>query len=146
MAGGHADDLASAVLLATDKPVLAAPAMNPRMWLHPATRRNVAQLEADGVRFVGPNSGEMAERGEAGPGRMSEPHELVAAIEALRSACRARARRRDETARWAARRPPRARHLRADVRADRSGALHRQPLLGQAGARHRRGSRGGGRV
>ena len=74
MAGGHADDLASAVLLATDKPVLAAPAMNPRMWLHPATRRNVAQLEADGVRFVGPNSGEMAERGEAGPGRMSEPH------------------------------------------------------------------------
>jgi phosphopantothenoylcysteine decarboxylase / phosphopantothenate---cysteine ligase len=86
MAGGHADDLASAVLLATDKPVLAAPAMNPRMWLHPATRRNVAQLEADGVRFVGPNSGEMAERGEAGPGRMSEPHELVAAIEALRRA------------------------------------------------------------
>src|SRR5688572_26548331 len=83
MAGGHADDLASAVLLATDKPVLAAPAMNPRMWLHPATRRDVAQLEADGVRLVGPNSGEMAERGEAGPGRMSEPHELVAAIEAL---------------------------------------------------------------
>src|SRR5512134_2021448 len=83
MAGGHADDLASAVLLATDKPVLVAPAMNPRMWLHPATRRNVAQLEADGVRFAGPNSGEMAERGEAGPGRMSEPDELVAAIEAL---------------------------------------------------------------
>src|SRR5687768_6359379 len=92
MAGGHADDLASAVLLATDKPVLAAPAMNPRMWLHPATRRNVAQLEADGVRFVGPNSGEMAERGEAGPGRMSEPHELVAAIEALTRAPAALAR------------------------------------------------------
>jgi phosphopantothenoylcysteine decarboxylase / phosphopantothenate---cysteine ligase len=83
MAGGHADDLASAVLLATDKPVLAAPAMNPRMWLHPATRRNVAQLEADGIRFIGPSIGEMAERGEAGPGRMSEPHELLAAIEAL---------------------------------------------------------------
>ena len=83
MAGGQADDLATAILLATDKPVLAAPAMNPRMWLHPATRRNVAQLAADGVRFVGPNTGEMAERGEAGPGRMAEPHEILAAIENL---------------------------------------------------------------
>jgi phosphopantothenoylcysteine decarboxylase/phosphopantothenate--cysteine ligase len=83
MAGGHADDLASCVLLATDKPVLAAPAMNPRMWLHPATRRNLATLEADGIRFIGPNEGEMAERGEAGPGRMAEPGEIVAAIEAL---------------------------------------------------------------
>ena len=80
MAGGHADDLATAVLLATDKPVLLAPAMNPRMWLHPATRRNLAQLRADGVRFVGPNSGEMAERNEAGPGRMAEPAEILAAI------------------------------------------------------------------
>src|ERR671937_2841050 len=69
MAGGHADDLASTILMATDKPVLAAPAMNPRMWLHPATRRNVALLKADGIQFVGPNFGEMAERGEAGPGR-----------------------------------------------------------------------------
>ena len=67
MAGGHADDLATAVLLATDKPVLVAPAMNPRMWRNPATRRNVAQLKADGIRFVGPPTGEMAERGEAGP-------------------------------------------------------------------------------
>jgi phosphopantothenoylcysteine decarboxylase/phosphopantothenate--cysteine ligase len=82
MAGGHADDLATAVLLATDKPVLIAPAMNPCMWRHPATRRNRATLAADGVAFVGPNSGEMAERGEAGPGRMAEPHEILAAIEA----------------------------------------------------------------
>jgi phosphopantothenoylcysteine decarboxylase / phosphopantothenate---cysteine ligase len=80
MAGGHADDLASSVLMATDKPVLIAPAMNPRMWLHPATRRNVALLEADGVHFVGPGVGEMAERGEAGPGRMSEVPELLEAI------------------------------------------------------------------
>jgi phosphopantothenoylcysteine decarboxylase / phosphopantothenate---cysteine ligase len=79
MAGGHADDLATTVLLATDKPVLAAPAMNPRMWMHPATRRNVAQLEADGVRFVGPNTGEMAERDEAGPGRLAEVPEIIAA-------------------------------------------------------------------
>jgi phosphopantothenoylcysteine decarboxylase/phosphopantothenate--cysteine ligase len=85
MAGGHANDLATAVLMATDKPVLVAPAMNPRMWLHPATRRNVAQLVADGIQFVGPNSGEMAERGEAGPGRMAEPHEILAAIERLLS-------------------------------------------------------------
>lgn len=81
MAGGHADDLATATLLATDKPVLAAPAMNPRMWTHPATRRNVAQLAVDGVAFVGPNVGEMAERGEAGAGRMAEPMEILAAIE-----------------------------------------------------------------
>jgi phosphopantothenoylcysteine decarboxylase/phosphopantothenate--cysteine ligase len=83
MAGGHADDLASCVLMATDKPVLVAPAMNPRMWLHPATCRNVALLEADGVHFIGPNTGEMAERGEAGPGRMAEVPELLEAIEAL---------------------------------------------------------------
>ena len=83
MAGGHADDLASTVLLATDKPVLVAPAMNPRMWLHPATQRNVRQLEGDGIRLVGPAVGEMAERGEAGPGRLVEVPELVAAIETL---------------------------------------------------------------
>ncbi len=88
MAGGHADDLASAVLMATDKPVLVAPAMNPRMWLHPATRRNVDLLTADGIAFVGPNTGEMAERGEAGPGRMAEPAEILAAIEALLDAPR----------------------------------------------------------
>ncbi len=83
MAGGHADDLATAVLLATDKPVLIAPAMNPHMWQHAATQRNVATLEADGIHFVGPNAGEMAERNEAGPGRMAEPHEILAAIEKL---------------------------------------------------------------
>jgi len=83
MAGGHADDLASAVLLATDKPVLAAPAMNPRMWLSPATRRNHALLQADGINFIGPDSGEMAEAGEAGPGRMAEPMQILGAIEKL---------------------------------------------------------------
>jgi phosphopantothenoylcysteine decarboxylase / phosphopantothenate---cysteine ligase len=83
MAGGHADDLATSVLLATDKPVLVAPAMNPRMWNHPATRRNVERLRGDGIHFVGPSVGEMAERGEAGVGRMSEVPELVEAIEAL---------------------------------------------------------------
>jgi phosphopantothenoylcysteine decarboxylase/phosphopantothenate--cysteine ligase len=81
MAGGHADDLASTVLLATDKPVLMAPAMNPHMWSNAATRRNLAQLVADGITVVGPNAGEMAEQGEAGPGRMAEPLEIVAAIE-----------------------------------------------------------------
>jgi phosphopantothenoylcysteine decarboxylase / phosphopantothenate---cysteine ligase len=83
MAGGHADDLAAAVLLATDKPILIAPAMNPRMWGAQATQRNLAQLMADGVRIVGPNSGEMAERGEAGFGRMAEPLEIAAAAAAL---------------------------------------------------------------
>lgn len=83
MAGGHADDLATAILLATDKPVLIAPAMNPRMWLHPATRRNLAMLQADGISLIGPNSGEMAERGEAGPGRLAEPLEIAARIEAM---------------------------------------------------------------
>lgn len=80
---GIADDLASAVLLATDKPVLAAPAMNPKMWQNPATLRNAAKLEERGIRFVGPASGEMAEKGEAGIGRMSEPLEIVAAAEAV---------------------------------------------------------------
>src|SRR5690606_27153736 len=82
LAGGLADDLASAVLLATDKTVLMAPAMNPRMWAHPATRRNRDTLARDGVLFVGPNAGEMAESGEAGEGRMAEPPEIAAAAEA----------------------------------------------------------------
>ncbi len=80
LATGHANDLASTALLATDKPVLMAPAMNVRMWNHPATQRNAASLKADGVLFVGPNDGEMA-CGEYGPGRMAEPNEIVAAIE-----------------------------------------------------------------
>jgi phosphopantothenoylcysteine decarboxylase / phosphopantothenate---cysteine ligase len=83
MAGGHADDLASTVLLATDKPILIAPAMNPHMWAAKATQRNLAQLAADGIRSIGPNAGEMAERGEAGFGRMAEPLEIAAAAEAL---------------------------------------------------------------
>jgi phosphopantothenoylcysteine decarboxylase/phosphopantothenate--cysteine ligase len=82
-AQGLAGDLAGAVLLATDVPVLMAPAMNPAMWAHPATRRNHARLLADGVRFVGPNRGEMAESGEAGEGRMAEPLEIVAAVEGV---------------------------------------------------------------
>jgi phosphopantothenoylcysteine decarboxylase/phosphopantothenate--cysteine ligase len=80
MAAGMADDLATTLLLATDKPVLAAPAMNVRMWLHPATQRSVATLTADGVAFVGPNEGVMA-CNEFGPGRMAEPDEIVAAVE-----------------------------------------------------------------
>ena len=83
MAHGLADDLASAVLLATNKSVLIAPAMNPQMWQHAATQRNRAQLANDGIRFIGPNRGEMAESGEAGAGRMAEPLEIVAAVEAL---------------------------------------------------------------
>jgi len=83
MAGGHADDLATAVLVATDQPVLIAPAMNPRMWAAKATARNLAQLTADGVHVVGPNAGEMAERGEAGLGRMAEPTEIAAAAESI---------------------------------------------------------------
>ena len=79
MAGGLANDLASTLLMATDTPVLIAPAMNVRMWEHPATRRNQAQLLADGIRIVGPNAGSMA-CGEFGPGRMAEPAEIVAAI------------------------------------------------------------------
>ena len=81
MAGGLAGDLATTVLLATDKRVLLAPAMNVRMWLHPATQRNLATLRDDGIHIVGPNDGDMA-CGEYGPGRMAEPLEIVAAIEA----------------------------------------------------------------
>jgi phosphopantothenoylcysteine decarboxylase/phosphopantothenate--cysteine ligase len=82
MAQGLATDLASTVVLATDKTVLAAPAMNVRMWQHPATRRNLATLRQDGIRFVGPDEGEMA-CGEYGPGRMAEPQAILAAIEKI---------------------------------------------------------------
>lgn len=81
MAGGRADDLASTLLLATDKRVLVAPAMNVRMWGHPATQRNLATLRSDGVLMVGPDEGEMA-CGEYGPGRMAEPAVIVDAISA----------------------------------------------------------------
>lgn len=83
MAGGIADELATAALLAAAAPIIACPAMNQRMWAHPATRRNAAQLLADGVRFIGPAEGKMAERGEAGVGRLSEPMEIVAGVEAF---------------------------------------------------------------
>jgi phosphopantothenoylcysteine decarboxylase/phosphopantothenate--cysteine ligase len=85
MANGLADDMATTVLLATDKRVLAAPAMNVRMWLHPATRRNLERLRDDGVLIVGPDSGPMA-CGEFGPGRMAEPPAIVEAIEAALAA------------------------------------------------------------
>ncbi|GAA6174113.1 bifunctional phosphopantothenoylcysteine decarboxylase/phosphopantothenate--cysteine ligase CoaBC [Sulfitobacter pacificus] len=81
MAQGLANDLASTLLLATDTPVMIAPAMNVRMWDHPATQRNLKTLQGDGIKVVGPNEGDMA-CGEHGPGRMAEPLEIVAAIEA----------------------------------------------------------------
>jgi phosphopantothenoylcysteine decarboxylase / phosphopantothenate---cysteine ligase len=83
MAHGHADDLASAILLAANKSILLAPAMNPLMWNNAATRRNVMQLRRDGVHTVGPNAGEMAEAGEAGVGRMAEAVEIAAAAERM---------------------------------------------------------------
>ena len=94
MAGGHADDLATAVLLATGRPILLAPAMNPRMWSARATQRNLAQIRADGVRVVGPATGEMAERGEAGTGRMTEPSDIVTAALGILSGTDALAGRR----------------------------------------------------
>lgn len=76
MANGQANDLASTVLLAARVPILVAPAMNPAMWNNPATQRNLATLQSDGIRFIGPQSGEMAEANEAGTGRMSEPEAI----------------------------------------------------------------------
>ncbi|MCG6883468.1 MAG: bifunctional phosphopantothenoylcysteine decarboxylase/phosphopantothenate--cysteine ligase CoaBC [Silicimonas sp.] len=81
MAHGHANDLASTILMATDTPVLIAPAMNVRMWLHPANQRNIVTLEADGVSRIGPDEGDMA-CGEYGPGRLAEPEAILASIEA----------------------------------------------------------------
>src|SRR3569623_38965 len=81
MAQGQADALATAELLATRAKILLAPAMNPAMWANKATQRNLKQLKADGVALIGPNAGEMAERGERGFGRMAEPLELAAAAE-----------------------------------------------------------------
>jgi len=81
MAAGIADDLATTLLLATDTPVLAAPAMNVRMWQHPATIRNVGTLRGDGIVVLDPDEGDMA-CGEHGPGRLPEPHAIMAAIDA----------------------------------------------------------------
>lgn len=83
MAQGLASDLASAVLLAASRPILLAPAMNPMMWSNPATRRNAATLQRDGIQMIGPNAGEMAEKGEAGVGRMAEPTEIADAVVAM---------------------------------------------------------------
>jgi phosphopantothenoylcysteine decarboxylase/phosphopantothenate--cysteine ligase len=83
LATGRADDLATAIILASRVPLLLAPAMNPAMWSKPATQRNLVTLRADGVHFIGPQSGEMAESGEAGRGRMAEPLEIVAAAQKL---------------------------------------------------------------
>ena len=84
-ANGLANDLASTALLATDKPVLVAPAMNVRMWEHKATQRNLATLKSDGVHFVGPDEGDMA-CGEFGPGRLAEPDAIADAVESLLNA------------------------------------------------------------
>lgn len=83
MANGLADDLPTTILLAASSPILVAPAMNPAMWAHPAVERNVERLQADGLHFIGPGKGEMAESGEAGWGRMAEPMEIIAAAENL---------------------------------------------------------------
>ncbi len=83
IASGQGDDLATAALLANERPILLAPAMNPKMWANPATQRNVAVLKGDGMQCIGPNAGEMAEAGEAGVGRMAEPHEIADAVSAL---------------------------------------------------------------
>jgi phosphopantothenoylcysteine decarboxylase/phosphopantothenate--cysteine ligase len=83
MAHGLANDLATAVLLATEAKILLAPAMNPAMWSHKATQRNLATLIADGAALIGPNAGEMAEAGERGVGRMAEPVQIAASAEAL---------------------------------------------------------------
>ena len=131
MAQGHADDLASAILLAANRPILLAPAMNPLMWNNAATRRNVAQLERDGFALIGPNAGEMAEAGEAGVGRMAEPLEIASAAERmLRPHAAAPVGRQ-----------ARPDHRGTHARADRPGALHRQPLLGQTGFCDRGGGR-----
>ena len=80
LAHGLADDLVSTLCLATTAPIAIAPAMNHVMWKHPATQANIATLRARGVQVIGPNDGPLAE-GESGPGRMAEPHEIVAALE-----------------------------------------------------------------
>lgn len=96
MATGICDDLATTVLLATDKPILVAPAMNPVMWAHPATQANIKTLGARGVAMVGPVEGEMAEANERGLGRMAEPAQILEAITAALSGAGAKGRRKAE--------------------------------------------------
>ena len=128
MAAGIADDLATTLLLATDKKVLAAPAMNVRMWQHEATRRNVARLRADGVAILEPDEGEMA-CGEYGPGRLPEPEAILAAIEAALGGPGPLAGKHVIVTAGPTHEP-------IDPVRD-----HRQPLVGQAGLRHRRRAR-----
>ena len=137
-ANGMADDLASTTLLATDKRVLLAPAMNVRMWLHPAVQANVARLKGfdgfHGMAVVGPDEGEMA-CGEFGPGRMAEP---AAILDADRGPA-------GGPGRPAAGGPQGRGHGRPDVRADRPGARPDQPVQRQTGLCHRRGAGRAGR-
>ena len=134
LAHGLADNVLTEAALAHRGPTLVAPAMNPRMWSHPATRANAETLRARGVVLVGPDEGETAE-GELGVGRMAEPEEIVARR-------RGAARRHGPAARQA-----RARLGRRDARADRRRALRRQPLVGPDGRRaRRRGARGAART
>jgi len=127
MAAGLANDLATTALIATDKPVLIAPAMNVKMWEHSATQRNIATLKADGIAVVGPNAGELAD-GECGP---------AGSRSLRRSSPRSRQCLREHAALWI----EGARHGGPDARADRSGALHREPLVRQTGLCDRIGAR-----
>src|ERR1700733_9278183 len=122
MASGQADDLATAVLLATDKPIMIAPAMNPLMWAAKATQRNLAQLRADGIHFVGPNSGEMAERGEAGIGRMAGRQTRAGDARADQRAARSGARPRQS---FVGKAGPRHRHRGGRRR--RAGGADQRP-------------------
>ncbi len=141
MAAGEANDLATTLLLATDKPVVVAPAMNVRMWQHAATRRNIEQLKADGITVLEPDEGPMA-CGEFGPGRLPEPADIYARIKPMLGAS---PMHRYRPSRGALGGQACAGHRRPDARADRSGAGDRQPLVGQAGVRHRRRRRPGRR-
>ena len=125
LAHGLADDVLTEAVLAHDGPVLVAPAMNTRMWEHPATQANHELLRARGVGIVGPASGDLAE-GEVGVGRMAEPAEIVAAGGIAARAVDV------------AQRQARRRHRRRHARADRLGAVHRQSLVGTHGRRARR--------
>ena len=127
---GISDDLLTNVLLATRAPVLVCPAMHTEMWEHPAVQDNLRLLRSRGVHVVEPESGRLA-GGDVGAGRLAEPETIVAAVDGL-LADRARSRPH---------RAARRRHRRRHPRADRPGALHRQPLVGQAGPRRRRGGR-----
>ncbi len=137
-ANGLADDLASTLLLATDKAAIFVPAMNVRMWTHPATQRNLAALRAAGCAILGPADGEMA-CGEFGPGRMLEPLEIISELERLVVGTSRQAPRGSR------RRQARNRHRRTDTRTDRPRSLHQQQIVRKTGLRDRGGARRRGR-